>query len=486
MAIFFLFSFILLFFKGSAFLDPDFGWHLKMGELITSSGIPKLDPFSYTMPSFPYIDIQWLTNVIFKVLYPNIGMAGLSAIYAFIVLLCLFVALKSVGKIRSYWEVPIILATAILFGYFGVRPQVASWLLWAVFLFVVLNERRLRRWWYFLPALVILWVNLHGSFAISVATLFLIGIVKLWQKKLKKDFVLIFFLSILATFINPYGPRIWHEVWLQISDSSLRWRIMEWQPALFSFNLPLLFYIGLSTTFIWLNRKKFDIAELVLYVFFLLQGLASVRHIPLWLILSLPMTIKAFNLYKKEINKIPLAPVRLAKVYRLALYGSLFIALVSFALSFNSALYLKENRFYPKQAIAYLKNNLPKGEIFSEYGWGGYLIWKLPEKKVFVDGRMPSWRYKNSPASESGYIMQEYLDLLNGKKPYQEVFAKYGVELVLWPKPRPLDPLAQFAQKLDKLLFKKLSSFDLISELNKGGWYRVYEGDAFVIFRKPQ
>lgn len=45
---------------------------------------------------------------------------------------------------------------------------------------------------------------------------------------------------------------------------------------------------------------------------------------------------------------------------------------------------------YPCQAIKMLEGKT--GNIFNTYEWGGYLIWKLPKMKVFVDGRMPAWK----------------------------------------------------------------------------------------------
>src|SRR3989344_2129018 len=59
--------FILL--AGAAFaltfnsLDPDFGWHVRTGQLILERGIPHQDWYTFTMPSFAWIDHEWLFNV---------------------------------------------------------------------------------------------------------------------------------------------------------------------------------------------------------------------------------------------------------------------------------------------------------------------------------------------------------------------------------------------------------------------------------------
>ena len=79
-------SFIIYFLKAKIFLDPDFGWALRMGEVILKSGIPKSDPFSYTMPSYPYVDYEWLTHIGIAKIYSLANFTGLTLIFTFIAL----------------------------------------------------------------------------------------------------------------------------------------------------------------------------------------------------------------------------------------------------------------------------------------------------------------------------------------------------------------------------------------------------------------
>ena len=76
------FNFILSWVRGTFMLDPDFGWHLRMGQIILQTGIPATDPFSYTMQSYPFVDHEWLTNIGFSYLHPLIEIPGL-AFYLF-------------------------------------------------------------------------------------------------------------------------------------------------------------------------------------------------------------------------------------------------------------------------------------------------------------------------------------------------------------------------------------------------------------------
>src|SRR3989344_3864269 len=88
-AIFYMLALILFWTRAIVFLDPDFGWRLKSGELILKTGIQYKDPFSYTMPSFPYVDHAWLQSLTLSYLFPIVGKIGLALIYSLFVF-CLF------------------------------------------------------------------------------------------------------------------------------------------------------------------------------------------------------------------------------------------------------------------------------------------------------------------------------------------------------------------------------------------------------------
>src|SRR5260370_19994 len=89
-----------------------------------------------------------------------------------------------------------------------------------------------------------------------------------------------FFLSwcgcFVSTFCNPYGYRIWEEIWTTMSDSILSHTITEWIPALANpLGIGLFFYISLAVVFLPLCRKRFSVLELVLSISLLLAGFFS-------------------------------------------------------------------------------------------------------------------------------------------------------------------------------------------------------------------
>lgn len=210
-------------------LDPDFGWHLKVGDLLWKSGIPKTDPFSYTMPSFGWVDHGRLTDMAISWLYPRVGMMGLAGVFGAVATLALMVAVP----VNSWkWSiVPVFLSAGVLINRSGIRPQVEDWLFLAIILRLLRNEMWWKRWKWIVPIIFAGWSNLHGGFVAGLAVLG-VGIGAKWiegVRRNKKD-LLVMGLSILAVGVNPYGMRVWEEVWLTMTDSYLRQTISEWKP----------------------------------------------------------------------------------------------------------------------------------------------------------------------------------------------------------------------------------------------------------------
>ncbi|OGM26870.1 hypothetical protein A3D00_03210 [Candidatus Woesebacteria bacterium RIFCSPHIGHO2_02_FULL_38_9] len=476
--------FLALFIKGLFLLDPDFGFHIRGGQIINLTGVPKLDPFSYTMPSFPVIDHEWLTDLTFYKLFNSTGFPGLSITFTILLALALYAAFLRSSK--HYFEVPLILAISAIFPYFSVRPQVESWLMLSILLLVIFKKDLWKNFKYVLPFFFVLWANLHGSFALGIFTLLIYLLFKSVRlKKLQLDILAVLFICLLATFVNPYGPRLWYEVWSSISDSSLRWTIIEWQPSFVFFNFPLLAYFSVSIVFVWREKKHLILEQMALYFIFLLAAISSLRHVPLWLIVSLPLTIDSIYAFSEEITKRKFALRRFLKLHWVVLVISLILFISQALFLLKGARGVSEDSFYPGKAIVYLRNNLPYGQIFSRYDWGGYLIWKLPEKKVFVDGRMPSWRLKENPTQESDYAYGDYLDLLRGKTDYRQTFEKYNIDTVLWAEGKK--NLLENVQDFLRRFFpgsKKNQKFNLLKELDNDGWHEVYKDSVSVIYKK--
>lgn len=490
-----LFVIIVVYFwwKGTLFLDPDFGWHVQMGKYILSHGIPSTDPFSYTMASYPFVDHEWLTNVAFAKAMGISNYTLFAGIFALFAVAAYTLQIFTIPEKRRQFAVPFLLLAFLgASGFVGIRPQVMTWFFFSVVLFVIRDEVRFGKYGWFLPLLFLLWVNLHGGFAVGIVALTLAA--GYWWYKSPSAWLRIlsiYVLSIAATFAMPYGWRGWWEVWMQITDGNLRWAIMEWVPTILVPSLTIWSFIVFSVMFVARYFKRFSLLDLLLYGGLFVAGLSSMRHIPLWLVIALPMTIEAMAYFYQEITTIKYAVGRFWKLARVFLVYLVVLVLFDSQNIWYALGFFGKQTTYPADAVTYLTEHTPQGQLFSVYDWGGYLIGNFPEKKVFIDGRMPSWRWNANIQGESNYVFEEYRDVLDGTVPFETIAVKYGIDTLLLPLPGEMKKDAadrwvfNFAKNVLGLpLREDVGVTRVVDQVKKAGWSVVYQDETAVIYKK--
>src|SRR3989344_2050989 len=195
----FIIVFIVFWIKGIFFLDPDFGWRLVSGKIYATSGIPKIDTFSYTMPTFPWVDHAWSQSYIMSLLFTKIGNIGTAFLFNKFFTL-------STDKIGCFASFPFWLGASILLTFSGIRAQLISWLMIALLYFLFFKNNLYQKYRFLLPAFFLLWANLHGRFLSGLITLGLYVFLKSVKEKrvLISDFALTTICALL-TLVNPYG-----------------------------------------------------------------------------------------------------------------------------------------------------------------------------------------------------------------------------------------------------------------------------------------
>lgn len=473
--------------KSTIMLDPDFGWHVRLGNIYLHHGIQETDPLSYSMPSYPFIDHEWLLNMFLFWGYTHIGMIGLSLLAAFVTAGAIFLSIKS--SARKWYLIPFLLVGCVFLSFMGVRTQVVTWFLFSFLLWILSEEKRYETYALGIPLTIAVWVNLHGGFAIGIAMLFLFLIVRSISRKFQIKDAVIFLLSVAMTGINPYGYRIWWEIWMQMSDSSLHWRIMEWFPAVtYASSFTLWLFFALSIVLVLEYRNHFSLQQHVFYFAFLLLGISSIRHIPFWLLTALPMTLTSVMLLFKESGKHPLSRRHFRIAYRVLLGITIVVLSAELFYDYEQSRSMSEGAFYPEQAIVYLKKHPSKGNIFSHYNYGGYLDWKLPEKKVFIDGRMPSWRWHTPGSRESNNAFADWENISQGRSHLKKTFTTYAIDTVLWfpeSNNQKVSLYGKFIAAIARFLhLHEESDQRFINQLHQNGFHIVYQDDHAAIYRK--
>lgn len=490
----FLFIALNLWVKARSFLDPDFGWHLRMGQLILQKGLPQTDPFSYTMPSFPVVGHEWLVDVGIARMFPLLGLDGLSLLFTLLALVPL-VVMTVVSKAK--WRfLPFFLAGLSLMPFLGIRPQIIPWVLFSWVILLLLKEELWNRFKWILPLLLFLWANIHGSFVLGFLIIVLFVLLRggesyqqrartrlsrsRWLLAMSEELLLLA-CCFFVTFINPYGWHVWGEVWSSVSDTSLRWAIVEWLPGVFLFNDTFFILLASSLLLVLRYKKKFRPVDLALYYALLLMGVVSVRHLPFWLLLSIPMTSQGLAYLHDEVKGQTNGEKRFKLAYKIAIFCVIGVGIFDFLLLIPDARYAQLSNA-PQRAVAFLKANPSPGNIFAEYGYGGYLIWQYPEKKVFIDGRMPSWKETNAPVGESRNAFVEYELMMSGSPQTKALFAKYHIDTVMLSRQEDREDLANFFRRITPLHL--VNKPKLRQQLQRIGMKEVYRDELVVIYRK--
>ncbi|OGK29482.1 hypothetical protein A3D06_00040 [Candidatus Roizmanbacteria bacterium RIFCSPHIGHO2_02_FULL_40_9] len=459
--ILFLFLATAFIYKSTAFLDPDFGWHITTGNIILHNGIPRQDIFSYTMQGFPFIAHSWLSEALFSILYPLINYSGLAMLLGIV---ASFSLILSAYKNKLYFALPILLLGASdIVAYIGVRPQVFSWLFFIALIQILFSHLSIRTKSLAVFAAIALWSNLHAGFGIGVGIILLKCIYDFfYNKKSIKPSLALLLAALFGSVLNPYGIFIWKEVLFTFFNPDIRFGINEWLPGALSLNFYLIPHLALSLALVIKFRSLVGKFHKVLYIILFLGAMTSSKLYPFWSLYSVYVSIQIVSAFSDSLaDKLSKERLRIF----LALIG--VFSFLLFCLNFYNTLgwYKKyaEDSFYPSKAVQYLHVNLPEGNVFSLFAWGGYLIWKLPEKKVFVDGRMTYWNNLNPSANESKNALKEHVNLLKGKENFVKAASKYNIDTVLMPR--------------NDKTFEKV-----LKQMKKAGWKRIYQDNTAEIY----
>jgi hypothetical protein len=442
------------------------------------------------MPSFAYVNHEWLVDIVVYKALPLVSYPGLVVFYLVLVALAYLISAGKSGLMGNSLEsgTVFLLAMAPVSAYFGVRPQIITWLLLAVLLQLLYKVDLWRKWRWATPLLFLCWANLHGGFSAGLTALVLVvGTRIVTQKRIDFYDLAIVGFCFLATLINPYGTGLWGEVWSSVSDHDLRYRISEWRPFVFAADVSIVGIVGLSAGAIWHFRSKIASEKIVVYLFFLIQAFSSNRNIPLWVVSAVPVTVESLGLFGESLGNGKIAKERYRVAMRTLFLMAVFIFIMRGCLSLKDGVSLREDVFYPGGAVEYLSATSLEGNLFSEYGWAGYLIWKYPGRRVFIDGRMPSWHNENAPQSESKSAADDYFDILQGDISIEEQFEKYNIKTVLWRAQRPPDTANKLEVMLLNIVFGEEAAktgIDIQEKLIELGWWESYRDGKSVVYRK--
>ena len=442
-------------------VDPDLWWHIKNGQnILDSRHWPTTDTFSFTVAGQPWISTEWLGDVLFAAVARLAGLQGLDAL---LIVLggTVMVALYACSTQRSGNSKAGLVAAAMLFvlanGSFSLRPQMLGYLFLVITLMILMAFRQGgSKWLWFLPLLLFIWVNAHGSFVIgmlAIAAYWLGGLVefrvggieaKRWTSVQRIRLEVIFLLCLIALTITPYGTQLALYPFHVASSLPVGVaNVMEWQPM--PFNVPGgKFFLALLLGFLVLQiafRFAWRLEELALFVFGTMMACLHVRFILLFVPFFAPLLATILARWVPRYDR------RKDQYILNAVLMSAAAAAMFWYFPTRTEMNETVARRFPVRAAEYMQQHAISGPLLNSYGFGGYLVWK--DQKVFVDGRADPY--------ERGGSLADYFHITHLQQGALVVLRGYGIHVCLLEPDEPLATMLSAQAEWQKVYSDGLS-----------------------------
>lgn len=411
--------------------DADVFWHLATGKwILAQSSIPFTDPFSHTADTLLWADHEWFFQVVLRL----VQMAG-----GLPLLFLLKGLLYTAGFTLPAWfawrrgvcgSAAALAATLPMFAAFPFseyRPVMVSVVLLAVVIELARQSAggsRDAMWT--LPVVFLVWANLHATFMIGWAAVFVFCAHGMIARQINiRQAAILLALSAAATLVNPYGWRLWLVPGSVAGSSLFMEANQEWRPP----DLSIEFW-GFYVCLAWaalaaaLGRRRVPPADLILAAVLAVACVRSRRIIPYFCVAVIPLLSAALGAWA-------VSPA--AALCRQAAAAAVVVAAGgAYALHFRAPadrlVYLPDglafiNGAFPSHCAQTLSMTGPGCNLFNDYNHGGFLHYAVgPDFKVFIDGR-------NDLFGEE--LTRIYTSTMLAQDGWREVLDKHNVNAVI-------------------------------------------------------
>lgn len=412
------------------FNDTDTWWHLRMGQIIwTTHTIPTTDLFSYTTNHHAWVPHEWLAQLSLYAFYKVAGYQGMM-LWLFLLaaaLLALGYLLCSVysGNTKTAF---IGALTLWIFSTEGLslRPQLLGYVLMVVELTLIeMGRTRSKGWFYALPLLFALWVNIHGSFsfgmiilAVELGCSFISGewgliVSRPLERRRRNVFATCGALSAGALFINPNGVhQIFYSVDMVFRQHVVLRTVSEWAPLTIDSDRGLAMFATLTAIalLVCIRRAYLRMDEATLLLLASFSALEHNRLVFAFGVVAAPVVARLIAPLWEGYNPRTDVPW----INGVFIFCSVLIMWVWFPSTAKLTRVVADSN--PSGAVGYIRQQHLSGPMLNAFDFGGYLIWALPEEPVFIDGRADVYEWTGVMSEMERWVtFQEDSNLLLDK-----------------------------------------------------------------------
>jgi len=431
--------------------DSDFFWHLAIGRDIAAHGVPRVDIYSWTVAGRAVLPDQWLGELLLYAAYAIGSWSGTIALRALTVGALIGIVVWTALAERPTRPFIAVLASlpAIALSRFAWtdRPELFGLLCFAILIALL---RAVRRGSFAAFALcvplVLLWTNLHGSYALGLGLVLVVAVERaVVDPSRRRRYAAVAIACVIATFVTPAGLATWTSSGGHFLAPP---RFVQEEGTPDVTTLPgLLFSVALLATLATAvlaprARGRDVLFEIVILVPVAFVSLTATRHLVFYPIAAAPFlaawgpgavteVVRTLKEAWSDALRRTSPTVMTARTADRAprddlrprdLIADGIAAVIALAMLFAGVATAPRDPDLSAFPVAALPQ-LPAGPgLLNRYDWGGFLIWYAPATPVFVDGRL----FPYVPDA-----LDDYRAVIGLHSDWRQVLVKRGIRTVL-------------------------------------------------------
>ncbi|MGI9102348.1 MAG: hypothetical protein ACR2IF_07860 [Terriglobales bacterium] len=381
-----------------ASMDPDIWWRIRTGEwILANHALPKTEVFAWPVAGRPFTEYSWMFDVLSEWLFRHGGMLMVSG-FSLAMAVGIGVALFAVLRNRCHNGIVAAVVAALSMIAMAKIMTPRPWLFTILFFIAEIwlltsgaRPGRLRRLFWLAP-LFFLWANIHVQFVYGFVPLGLFAVEYAIQTARRKDAgrgkdlmvaMAAMGAAFASTFLTPFGLGLYKTVFEYAGQSSAFRNISELRPPSFRTWDDYLLVVAVAVAGIVVGRAMRHIEPFMI-------GLCAVGAIAafrserdVWvLIIPAALVVCTSSLEPLILRRKSYAVAALLAV----------VAVVPVCANRMSTRQMEAtlSQHFPVEACDFLSRTSMGGladRVYTPFDWGGYVMWRLPQSRVSMDGR---------------------------------------------------------------------------------------------------
>lgn len=375
--------------------DPDLFWHLAQGREVWLGHLVHTNQFSATAAACPQAYTSWAFEALLAAASSALGMDGVQLLQC-VLIACACLMLFAAARVRHSTSAALavlVISLCVLEPRAMPRPYLISWIGLGACAWCLEHWQRQRRVVHAVGLLCVIavWANFHSEAVFGAALVGLYSVCAWWQHRASgaesRPYLWIAVAAVAVTLVTPYGIGMWRYL-IENALVPQALRIAELQPPTPSTYPAFFAYLAVLAALLLSRPSSLQVSDVAITLVFAALGLRYIRFTPLIVFVAAPIMAARIEDWIARgwdrravlvtaaavcVATLPASPIRMARAWRL---GQNAVA---------------PPDVFSSRAIAFSRATGLSGPVFTSMNLGGYVMWALPDARVFQDSRLQAY-----------------------------------------------------------------------------------------------